>query len=203
MTQTRKERIEKAALPFLRSGHTIEDSINSATAFIDAIDAIPATEPATARVPDTTTVERERCAAVAKRHLCISGNKFAQDVARSILSEIINPDHVAGSDQKPDHIPDAGQKVELPGKWTESRSTIIRGDGKCVGNAYSPANCGVIVNQHNADMDAAREYWFRAGVEAAAKVSEQNHIGKFQTWTKHQASVTATLICAIPTPALD
>jgi hypothetical protein len=67
---------------------------------------------APARAPDTTMIERERCAAVAKKHLCISGNKFAQDAARSILSEIINPSLDGPLNRQPDHIEEINKLVD-------------------------------------------------------------------------------------------
>jgi hypothetical protein len=117
MTMTRKERIERVAAQWwaayiaspTQSPWTHNDCIAEASKFIDAIDALP-DEPA--RAPDTTTIERERCAAVAKKHLCISGNKFAQDAARSILSEIINPSLDGPLNRQPDHIEEINKLVD-------------------------------------------------------------------------------------------
>jgi hypothetical protein len=92
---------------------------------------------------------------------------------------------------RPAHIPDAGEKVELPGKWwagTGSHSDNVNfGNLDAFGLAHSDISANEIVAAANKLRELTFAAAFRAGIEAAAKVSPE----------------AAGRIRAIPTPALD
>jgi len=116
------------------------------------------------------------------------------------------PDHIAEINARvdevfgnPDDAVNAAKKVELPGKWWAKDDWIaVCGDREfpMLNACDSDAMC----EARNADMDAAREYWFRAGVEAAAKAVESRP--KHSDGLDSPPAIVAQ-IRAIPTPSVD
>jgi hypothetical protein len=200
MTPTRKERIERAALALWINGLAYESAIAKAIKFIDAIDALPATERATARVPDTTTPLKPgdevrvigpssdgmvdhvgRCGVVTQaadtNDDCFVDMKDAGDYfPRASLDGPLN--------RQPDHIPDAGEKVELPGKWTARDPEkdaihfggIIPRPGASIGVAINSEEAQDIIEAANKLRELTFAAAFRAGVEAAAATLPDNSV---------------------------
>jgi len=121
------------------------------------------------------------------------------------------PDHIAEINARVDEVfgkpvdaPDAGEKVELLGKWTitytEKRAVrfggIINQNASAVSYARDESEALDFVAAANKLRELTFAAAFRAGVEAAAKYLESRSPLESRAGTLAQ-------IRAIPTPALD
>jgi hypothetical protein len=191
MNLTRKERIERAALAQWLDGLDIKDAIIGAKAFIDTIDALTAPEPSTDRAPDTTTPLKpgDEVLVIGLTTAGYGGHQFKKAVFNEVDGDGDCVVTVGGGtsyfprssldgplNRKPDHIPDAGKKVELPGKWTA--------DGEKVGNAAigffaarTKLEADCIATQRNADVDAA----YMAGKNDSINQNVRAVVGKWRS----------------------
>jgi hypothetical protein len=129
----------------------------------------------------------------------VANAEFLIDAIDALPDE---PDHIAEINARVDEVfgkpveaANAAKKVELPGKWTAKDQWISFPDGRelAAPNEYVSH---VVCKQHSADLDAAREYWFRAGIEAAATLVDTKPADASR-------AVTVAQIRAIPTPKID
>jgi hypothetical protein len=212
---TRKERIERAAVAFITQGRDVDFAIIEAYQFIDAIDALPDTEPTTARVPDTTKAMFWESYPAKKPtysgvfliympHLndpypCLFCDYDAD--AESWVDVDDEQKVICWMDVKPPNQIDlplnrqpepvhAGEKVEskYPEKWVSRDGGLWTGAG---GGSYHMDEpwSSLIAADANRNIDQA----FRAGIEAAIGAFPDNSI-RLEIIDK---------IRAIPVPKID
>jgi hypothetical protein len=137
----------------------------------------------------------------------LGGGKYWDILPRTSLDGPLNrqPDHIEEINKlvddvfgKHDDAVNAAKKVELPGKWKAKNQWISFPGGRELATPHEYV-AGVVCKQRNADLDAAREYWFRAGVEAAAEVSAKSVF----PYGIDAAHAIAAQIRAIHTPSVD
>jgi len=205
MTPTRKERIERAALALWIDGIGYDEAIPKATKFIDAIDALP-DEPA------DDVAEAKRILGVRPdAPLVGSLLNFVHQRTRNALDGPLN--------RKSDHIPDAGQKVELPGKWKVQvgdgdKDSIYFGGMESDTGAFADfaafalddVEADKIIAAANKLRELTFAAAFRAGVEAAAAIAQRKAVRG--TSADHveidpELAGYANAIRAIPTPKID